>query len=133
MARWASFLEVSRSSYYAWLREREERRDRYQAYADWVVKVFQQSGGTYGMDRVAGQLRENGHPVSFRKVKRIMNEHGPFSVHSRYQRSLTDSRDARDGECPNLLRTFMTSVLSRRCLVTSPISRQEKDSPMPAR
>ena len=33
-----------------------------------------------------------------------MNEQGLFSVHLRYQRSLTDSRYARDEDCQNLLR-----------------------------
>lgn len=51
VARWASFLEVSGSGYYAWLRGREDRHDRDQTYADRMVKVFGQSGGTYRADR----------------------------------------------------------------------------------
>ena len=104
VARWASFFEVSTSGYYTWQQEHQYRQDRDQTYADRIERVFEESGGTYGADRVAGQLRRDGHPASFRKVKRIMNEQGLFSVHLRYQRSLTDSRGARDEDCPNLLR-----------------------------
>ena len=104
VARWASFLEVSTSGYYTWQQERESRRAREDDYCAQVQRVFEQSGGTYGADRVAGQLRKESLRASFRKVKRIMNERGLFSVHLRYQRSLTDSRGARDEDCPNLLR-----------------------------
>ena len=104
VARWASFLEVSTSGYYAWQQGRESRQVRDDAYSARVQRIFDQSGGTYGADRVAGQLRKDGFSASFKKVKRIMNEQGLFSVHLRYQRSLTDSRGARDEDCPNLLR-----------------------------
>ena len=104
VARWAPFLEVSSSGYYAWQREHQRRQERDQAYAKRIEQVFEASGGTYGADRVAGQLRRDGYPASFKKVKRIMNEQGLFSVHLRYQRSLTDSRGSRDEDCPNLLR-----------------------------
>ena len=104
VVKWASFLEVSTSGYYAWQQERESRQARDNVYAGQVQRVFDQSGGTYGADRVTGQLRKDGFSTSFKKVKRIMNEHGLFSVHLRYQRSLTDSRGSRDEDCPNLLR-----------------------------
>ena len=104
VVKWASFLEVSTSGYYAWQQERESRQARDNVYAGQVQRVFDQSGGTYGADRVTGQLRKDGFSASFKKVKRIMNEHGLFSVHLRYQRSLTDSRGSRDEDCPNLLR-----------------------------
>ena len=104
VVKWASFLEVSTSGYYAWQQEREGRQVRDDAYAAQVQRIFDQSGGTYGADRVTGQLRKDGFSASFKKVKRIMNEHGLFSVHLRYQRSLTDSRGSRDEDCPNLLR-----------------------------
>ena len=103
VARWAPFLEVSASGYYAWQQEREIRQAREDNYAVQVQRVFDQSGGTYGADRVAAQLRKDGFSASFKKVKRIMNERGLFSVHLRYQRSLTDSRYARDEDCQNLL------------------------------
>ena len=103
VARWAPFFEVSASGYYAWRQERESRQAREDKYAVQVQRIFDQSGGTYGADRVAAQLRKDGFSASFKKVKRIMNERGLFSVHLRYQRSLTDSRYARDEDCQNLL------------------------------
>lgn len=60
MARWAAFVEVSTSGYYAWQQEREGRQVRDDAYAAQVQRIFDQSGGTYGADRVAGQLRKEG-------------------------------------------------------------------------
>jgi putative transposase len=103
VARWAPFFEVSASGYYAWRQERESRQAREDKYAVQVQRIFDQSGGTYGADRVAAQLRKEGFSASFKKVKRIMNEQGLFSVHLRYRRSLTDSRGARDEDCQNLL------------------------------
>lgn len=104
VARWAPFLEVSTSGYYIWQREQKNRQARENDYSAQVQRIFEQSGGTYGADRVAGQLRKEGFSASFKKVKRIMNEQGLFSVHLRYQRSLTNSCGARDADCPNLLR-----------------------------
>ena len=104
VARWAPFLEVSASGYSAWQQERESRQAREDNYAVQVQRIFDQSGGTYGADRVAAQLRKDGFSTNFKKVKRVMNERGLFSVHLRYQRSLTDSRNARDEDCQNLLR-----------------------------
>ncbi|NLX83263.1 MAG: IS3 family transposase, partial [Clostridiales bacterium] len=54
VVKWASFLEVSTSGYYAWQQEREGRQVRDDAYAAQVQRIFDQSGGTYGADRVAG-------------------------------------------------------------------------------
>ena len=104
VARWAPFLEVSTSGYYTWRQERESRQSGNNEYAARIQHVFYESGGTYGADRVAGQLRKAGFSASFKKVKRMMNENGLYSVHLRYRRSLTDSRGARDEDCPNLLR-----------------------------
>ena len=46
VARWAAFVEVSTSGYYAWQQEREGRQVRDDAYAAQVQRIFDQSGGT---------------------------------------------------------------------------------------
>ena len=104
VARWASFFGVSTSGYYTWQQVHPGRQSQGEAYADKVEEIFEGSGGTYGADRVAGEMRKRGYKASFTKIKRIMTERGLYSVHLRYQRSLTDSRGARDNECENLLR-----------------------------
>ena len=104
VVRWAKFFEVSTSGYYAWLEKRYDRQAREDKVAERVETVFDRSGGTYGADRIAAELRKLGFQASFRKVKRIMNERGLYSVHLRYRRSLTDSRGAKEEDCKNLLR-----------------------------
>ena len=66
--------------------------------------VFAESYGTYGAYRIAGELRKRGLTARFNKVKRNMTSRNLFSMHLRFQMSLTDSRGARDEDCPNLLR-----------------------------
>lgn len=69
-----------------------------------MEQIFDGSGGTYGADRIAGEMRKQGLKASFRKVKHIMEDKGLYSVHLSYQRCLTDSRNARDDHYLNLLR-----------------------------
>ncbi len=60
-----------------------------------------QSGGTYGLR--GGTVTQGRLALRFKKVARHERTR-LFSVHLRYQRILTDSRGARDEDCPNLLR-----------------------------
>ena len=103
-ARWAKFFEVSTSGHYSWLETRPDRQARLEVYATAVEQIFDNSGGTYGADRIAGEMRKQGLKASFRKVKRVMENTGLYSVHLRYQRCLTDSHNARDDHYVNLLR-----------------------------
>ena len=66
VARWAAFVEVSTSGYYAWQQEREGRQVRDDAYAAQVQRIFDQSGGTYGADRVDSYARKAFVPASRR-------------------------------------------------------------------
>lgn len=104
VARWAVFFEVSTSGYYSWLESGPDRQVKLDAYAGAVEQIFESSGGTYGADRIAGEMRKQGLTACFRKVKRMMEEQGLYSVHLKYQRCLTDSRNARDDCYVNLLR-----------------------------
>jgi putative transposase len=54
-------------------------------------------------ERICGVLRSKGQRASYPVVKRIMDQEGLKSVHiRRRQRSLTDSRKARDDRYKNL-------------------------------
>lgn len=102
-AKWAKMLKVSLSGYHAY-RNRKEQRDRsLQDYKEKIREFFEQSRGTYGVDRICGLLRKNGYKASYDRVKHLMDEMGLKSIHCRRrQRSLTDSRKARGEGYPNL-------------------------------
>jgi putative transposase len=102
--KWAKYFEVSTSGYYSWLVKRDERSRREKNYADEVERIFMESRGTYGAERLGAELRRRGHSASFRKVRRIMRERNLHSVHVRKVKPLTDSRKARGDGFPNLLR-----------------------------
>ncbi len=105
MAKWAAFFEVSTSGFYAWVQEKEYRKDREHRYANAVKKAFHSGEGVYGIDRVCGVMRRTGAKASYNKVARYMRAMGLNSIHNRRrQRSLTDSRNARDDTYPNLVR-----------------------------
>ena len=70
-ARWATFFEVSTSGYYSWLEARPDRQSKTETYAGAVEQIFDGSGGTYGADRIAGEMRKQRLKASFRKVKQI--------------------------------------------------------------
>ena len=103
-AKWAKILKVSLSGYYAWRKRREAREKAEQAYKERIKKIFEDSRGTYGVDRICGLLRKAGYTASYDRVKRYMKEMGLVSIHRRRrQRSLTDSRKARGDGYPNLV------------------------------
>lgn len=104
MVRWAEFFEVSTSGYYEWKQTKEERAAEAKAFEEEVKEIFEGSNGTYGADRIVGELRKRGKRASYRKVKRAMKAQGLKSVHQRRTKSLTDSRKARGEGYENLLR-----------------------------
>ena len=105
MARWAAFLQVSRSGYYDWLKDRECRKVRENSLKERVKKLFVETGGSYGAERICGVLRRRGEKASRPKISRLMNEMGLSSIHNRHRRrSLTNSRKSRGEGYPNLVR-----------------------------
>lgn len=70
-----------------------------------IKTIFEESKGTYGVDRIYGELRKRGKTVSYHRVKRSMDDMGLYSIYKRRrQRSLTDSRRARGDEYVNLVK-----------------------------
>ena len=70
-----------------------------------IRKLFDESGGTYGIDRICGILRQMEITASWRKVSRLMKRMGLSSVHNRHRaRSLTNSKKSRVEGFPNLVR-----------------------------
>jgi putative transposase len=104
--KWAGILKVSRSAYYAWKKTLSERDQAAKTYGEAIREIFNESSGTYGAGRVCAKLRARGLKASFYSVRDRMAELGLRSVHRRCrkQRCLTDSRKARQGDYPNLVR-----------------------------
>jgi putative transposase len=105
VAKWAAFFQVSRSGYYAYIGRREERKQQKKNMKTEIRRLFNESGGTYGPDRICGILRRNGRKASYGKISGYMAEMGLESVHNWHRtRSLTDSRKSRGNGYPNLVR-----------------------------
>ena len=58
--KWAKYFEVSTSGYYSWLQKRDERSQREENYGDEVERIFIESRGTYGTERIGAELRRRG-------------------------------------------------------------------------
>ena len=105
MAKWAAFFQVSRSGYHAYIKQRECREQEEKELKAKIKKIFDDSDGTYGPDRVCGVLRRDGQKASYKKISRLMSEMKLKSVHRRHRtRSLTDSRKSRGDGYPNLVK-----------------------------
>ena len=64
VAKWVKFLEVSRSGYYEWVKKREYNASKRKVYSEKIEKIFNESGGTYGPDRICGVMRNEGYSQS---------------------------------------------------------------------
>jgi putative transposase len=105
VAKWATFFQVSRSGYYTYIKRWEYRKEEEIAKKSEIKRIFDESGGTYGPDRINGIIRKAGGKASYRKTSKYMAEMGLQSVHNRHRtRSLTDSRKSRGEGYPNLVR-----------------------------
>jgi len=104
VAKWAAFFQVSRSGYYSYLERRESRETEEKELKSEIKRIFDSSGGSYGPDRICGELRKSGRKASYRKISRYMAEMGLRSIHNRHRtRSLTDSRKSRGEGFSNLV------------------------------
>jgi putative transposase len=105
VAKWAAFCQVSRSGYYTYIKERARREQESLKLREEIRRIFEESNGTYGPNRICGVLRKNGKKASYKKVSENMSEMGLSSVHNRHKtRSLTDSRKSRGDGYPNIVK-----------------------------
>jgi putative transposase len=104
VVKWLKLLKASKSGYYAYMERRGRREQEKEEKKALIKKIFEDSGGTYGPDRICGELRKRGQKASYEKVSGYMSEMGLSSIHNRHRtRSLTDSRKARGEGYPNLV------------------------------
>jgi putative transposase len=106
VARWCRFLQVSKSGYYSFIALYEQREEEKALLMAEIKRIFDESGGTYGPDRICGVLRRSGQKASYGRISEYMAEMGLSSIHNRNKktRSLTDSRGARGDGFPNFVR-----------------------------
>lgn len=88
--RMCALLQISRSSYYAWL-SREEKVLKRDLICDQVIRSFKQNRGLYGSPRLAFELQEQGYEVSRSTIARVMKTNGLVARPRRKYVHTTDS------------------------------------------
>jgi len=104
VARWARYFQVSRAGYYAHMGVREEREAEKTSYKKWIKRIFDESGGTYGPDRMRDNAPRGTEGV-IRKDQRIyggdeheVNPHTASDTQSDGQPESTGSGISEPGE-----------------------------------
>jgi putative transposase len=106
-AKWAKHLNVSLSGYHSWKKNMPARESKLASLTAMVKKLFEDSGGSYGAERIYGKLRVDGYKASFHKVSAIMASEGLSSIHlARKRRSFTDSSKSHGEGFPDVIRGF---------------------------
>ena len=102
--KWVKILKASKSGYYAYI-ERRDRCEKEKEETKMVIReIFDGSDGTYGPERICGELRKRGKRASYERISGYMSEMGISSIHNRHRtRSLTDSRKSRGEGFPNFV------------------------------
>ena len=85
-------MQVSRSGYYKWLgRTRSARAIRNAELTTKIRAIHNHSNKTYGSPRIHAELREEGTPISRKRVARIMRQESIAGVPRKRYRHTTDS------------------------------------------
>jgi putative transposase len=84
VVKWANILEVERSGYYAWLKKRKSLQESIEKLKTAMRKIFEDSGGTYGPDRIIVEMRKLGHKIGRARTCSYMEELGLSSCHNRH-------------------------------------------------
>jgi transposase InsO family protein len=98
-------LEVSRAAYYQWSKHTPSSRAlANQTLTAHVVRIHEDSRGTYGVPRVLAQLRRDGIRTGPRRVARLMRERGLVGRGRRRSRRTTIADSEARTVPPDLLR-----------------------------
>lgn len=91
--RMCRVLEVSRSGYYRWWRQREKKREtRDKALLEKIKTAYERGRGTYGSPRITAELRAQGIRSSENRVARIMRKYGIVAKTKRKFKVTTQSK-----------------------------------------
>jgi len=96
-------LEVSRSSYYGWLRRAvsvHQKEDK--ILVEKMRRIHKKSYKTYGIRRMKAKLNKEGISCGKNRIARLMRENGIFSRLRRKYKATTNSNH-RFPVAPNLL------------------------------
>lgn len=108
-------LNVSRSAYYSWLKQKPKTNIHSCIESD-VMKIFQKSKATYGSPRVHQSLLESGVVVSKSSVSRVMRQ---LKLKARARRKYVHTTDSAHGYrvFENILnRNFTANTLNQKWL-----------------
>lgn len=106
-------LELSKSAYYKWLSERDERQERKnRPIVETVKEIHEDSRQTYGSPRVFQKLKSMGVQISLNTVARIMQKNSLRAKTKKKFKVTTDSKHNL-AVAPNLLdRNFSPELLN---------------------
>lgn len=99
-------MKTARSTFYAWvagIEARETRRQTDAALAHEITVIHLASKGTYGVPRVAAELRRRQHLVNRKRVARIMRENGIAGHTGRTGRRSLTQQDSKAAPAPDLI------------------------------
>lgn len=98
-------LDVSPSGFYAWRDRSPSQRSMDDAVMTERIRSFHAaSDATYGMPRIRADLIEAGHPISRKRVARLMRCAGLRGVSRRRGFVVTTQRDPRQRPAPDLVK-----------------------------
>ncbi len=112
--RAAELLDASRSGYYKWLHNSyssEVEKDSDIAIKDEMQKIVIEFPG-YGYRRVKVELRNRGHVVNQKKVRRFMKEDNLICVKKRFKLQTTDSNHG-EKIYPNLAKNLEVTCINQ--------------------
>jgi len=104
VTRICEVLEISRSGYYEWVKERERRQQCQATYL--LVKIkeaYEKSRRTYGSRRITVDLRAEGINIGKNKVAKIMHDNG-IKAKTKRRYKLTTNSSHKLPIAPNLLK-----------------------------
>jgi putative transposase len=117
VAKWAEILQIERTGYYAWLKNREAHEGRTTYLKKRIKEEFDESRGTYGPDRLTAELRKKGESIG--NALNTWQKCHLDSCHNRHRaKSLTNSKKARGDGYPNILRNQEYPIVPRMGLAS---------------
>ena len=112
-----SVFQVSRSGYYAWLKQPESRRRREDNVLSKVIaEIHKESNKIYGSPKIHGELQKRGIRCGQKRVARLMRKDGLRAKIIRKFKATTNSKHDLP-VAPNLLNREFTQTKPNRAWV----------------
>ena len=112
-----AWLEVSKSGFYDWKSRPESVTAKRQHTLKLLIqKIFDDSDGTYGYRRIAGQLARQGTAAGPERVRKLMRQLGLVACQPRPYRPTT-TKQGQAGPIPDLVRRDFSAAVPGRKMV----------------